>query len=147
MKTIIKIFIWISMIFNGAVSIFILLTFWGPLYLAIKRGEKYYWTGLIEMFLESLIIFVISFIIYKYITKTRSNIPKKNIVFFIILIVLVILLPVIFLYLSNIIYPPRFHIDFSFNMIIFNYNNIFILGLLLILIFYPKLIKKYFLKN
>jgi hypothetical protein len=146
MKIVIKIFLWVSMILNGITSIGILLLFWGPLYLAVTRGEQYYWTGLIEVFLTAIIGFIISLIFYKHIIKYKPTISKKNSIIFLILIMAqIIIFPIIFRYLSIILYP-QLKEGLSFDIIL-RWTNIFPLGYLLILITYPKLIKKYFLKK
>ena len=146
MKIIIKIFLWISMILNGITGIGILLMFWGPLYLAVTRGEQYYWTGLIEDFLTAIIGFIISLIFYKHIIKYKPNISKKNsMMLWVLIAIQVIIFPIIFRCLSIILYP-QLKEELSFDILL-RWTNIFPLGFLIILITYPKLINKYFLKK
>lgn len=146
MKIIIKIFLWISMIYNGGVNLFILLTFWGPLYLATTRGEHYYWTGLIEEFLIAIIGFIISLIFYKHIIKHKPNISKKNsMILWVLIATQVIIFPIIFRFLSIILYP-QLKEELSFDIIL-RWTNIFPLAYAVILITYSGLINKYYLKK
>lgn len=134
------------MIYNGGVSLFILLTFLGPLYLAIERGGQYNWIGLTGMFFEALIGFMVSLILYRCVINRKLNISTKDTVILGIFIIIQIILTPIFNYLATIVYFPQSDASFSFDSV-FNIFNILPLGCLIILITHPGLIKKYFLKK
>lgn len=125
MKIIIRIFLWLSMIFNGIISLGILIMFWGPLYLAIEKGERYNWFLLIGTFFAAFIGFIISLIIYKHLINQRPIILKRN-------KIILIILFIIYLGLS-----------LTFNPEIIWLHIIFALGLGIVFVTYPKLIKKY----
>ncbi len=126
MKKIINIFLWLSIIFHGVHTFIILVLSWGPIYLVIVKGQKYDLLSLMGVFLALLIGFIISIIIYRNFRDHSLVLNQNNIIFLITFLIVCFGLSTLFS--LDIVWISRF----------------FICGLVILLVFYPKIVKKYY---
>jgi len=126
MKIFTNIFLWLVMIYHGAVCLGALLLFWGPLYLAITNGDRFDWFLFFGTFCSSLSAFVIALILYRNIRSHHIVIAKKQNIILLVLFILHIGLSLTFI-------PELFII------------HIIVAALLGALILtYPKIVKGYY---
>lgn len=124
MKLLIRIFLWFSMIIHAGLVLGMLVLMWGPIYLAVTKGDNYNWFYLVGNICAGLSGFIVSLVIYKFINQDKKEmLPKNSIILWILL--------AIYLGLST-----------TFNIQIAWLGIIFALGLGALLFFHPKLVKK-----
>lgn len=124
MKLLIRIFIWLSIIYHGGLLAFLLVLSWGPIYLAIVKGEKYDWPVLVGNIFVLIIGFIISLTLYRYFAVGRKEIIKRdNMILGLLLVIYFVLI-----FISSEIIPWV--------------NVVFVVGLGILLIMYSKIARE-----
>ncbi len=123
MKVLTRIFLWLSLLYHALPSAMMVFLAWGPLYLAITEGREYNWPALIGNVISLLLGFIITLAIYRSITAKEKTLSRKK------TITLAILLLA--------------YVGLSITFALIWVSIIVAIGLGIILIYYPRLIKKF----
>ncbi len=123
MKILLRVFLWVSMLYHALPATMMIFLAWGPLYLAVTEGQPYNWPALIGNVVSLLLGFIITLVLYRSIAaKEKTLSPKKTIIIAILLIA---------------------YVGLSIAFALVWVSIIVAIGLGIILIYYPRLIKKF----